>query len=45
MPKSGEWKLAAVKKMNKQYLLEKNQFSHIKAERDIMSVSKSKWIV
>ena len=37
--------IVAIKKMIKQDMLKKNQVAHIKAERDILAISKNEWIV
>ena len=37
--------IVAIKKMIKQDMLKKNQVTHIKAERDILAISKNEWIV
>jgi len=41
--KTGEY--VAVKKMLKNDMIKKNQMAHVRAERDVLSVANSDWIV
>jgi len=37
--------VVALKKMKKSEMIKKNQITHVKAERDVLSKAKSNWVV